>query len=124
MNAPAKNGSESEPPLIDQIPVELEPRIKVFLSDTEEIKVAVSTDLLENGNYGQDWIIATPSQLVTARLNGTPDHDLRVIPLEDIETVDIHPLHGNNVMKIRTHDSGIEVQDIQKQPQKSFSMPN
>ena len=120
MNAPAKNGSESEPPLIDQIPVELEPRIKVFLSDTEEIKVAVSTDLLENGNYGQDWIIATPSQLVAARLNGTPDHDLRVIPLEDIETVDIHPLHGNNVMKIRTHDSGIEVARYSKTAAEKF----
>ncbi|MBB14318.1 hypothetical protein CMK22_03550 [Candidatus Poribacteria bacterium] len=120
MNAPAKNGSESEPPLIDKIPVELEPRIRVFLSDTEEIKVAVSTDLLENGNYGQDWIIATTSQLVTARLNGTPDHDLHVIPLEDIETVDIHPLHGNNVMKIRTHDSGIEVARYSKTAAEKF----
>ena len=109
MNAPSNNGSESDPPLIDQIPLELEPRIKEFFGNGEEIKVAVSTDLLENGNYGQDWLIATVDQLIMARLNGTPEYDLHIIPLKDIETLDIQALHGNNVMKVRTHDRGIEV---------------
>ena len=120
MNAPSNNGSESDPPLIDQIPLELEPRIKEFFGNGEEIKVAVSTDLLENGNYGQDWLIATVDQLIMARLNGTPEYDLHVIPLKDIETLDIQALHGNNVMKVRTHDRGIEVARYSKTAAEKF----
>ncbi len=120
MDASSKSSVESDPPLIDQVPVELEPRIKEFFGDTEEIKVAVSTDLLENGNYGQDWLIATASQLIMARLNGALEHDLQAIPLKDIETVDIRVFHGNNVMKVRTHDRGIEVARYSKAATEKF----
>ena len=109
MDVSVKNSAESDPPLIEQVPAELESRIKGFFSDIGEIRFAVSTDLLGNGNYGQDWVVVTAGELITARLNGAPEHDLDVILLQDIETLDILKLHGNNVMKIRTRDRGVEL---------------
>ena len=53
MNAPSNNGSESDPPLIDQIPLELEPRIKEFfgkLLDWKNLNDLIPTNFLSENN--------------------------------------------------------------------------
>ena len=46
MNAPSNNGSESDPPLIDQIPLELKPRIKEFFVNNFDRSILFSTYVL------------------------------------------------------------------------------
>ena len=93
----------------EEMPESLENRAKALLSDGEEIKVSVSTDLRFDGNYGKDWLIATDRRLIAFNQNGAPEHELREIALNSVETVDVVEMHGNNILKIRTPDNAMEV---------------
>ena len=93
----------------EEMPESLENRAKALLSDGEEIKVSVSTDLRFDGNYGKDWLIATDRRLIAFNQNGAPEHELREIALNSVETVDVVEMHGNNILKIRTPDTAMEV---------------
>ena len=89
---------------IEEMPEELENRAHALLANDEEIKVAVSTDLRFDGNYGKDWVVATDRRLIAFNQNGTPEHQLREIPLTSIEAVEIVEMYGNNILKIRTSE--------------------
>ncbi len=93
----------------EELPESLEKRAKALLSDGEEIKVSLSTDLRFDGNYGKDWLIATESRLIAFNQNGAPEHELREIALNAVETVDVVEMHGNNILKVRTSDNAMEV---------------
>ncbi len=93
----------------EEIPENLDKRLQRFLSNGERIKVSVSTDLRFNGTYGKDWVIATNKRLIAFNQNGSPDHELREIPLNSVETVDVLEMHGNNILKVRTPDNAMEV---------------
>lgn len=93
----------------EEMPESLENRAKALLSEGEEIKVSVSTDLRFDGNYGKDWLIATDRRLIAFNQNGAPEHELREIALNSVETVDVVEMHGNNILKVRTPDNAMEV---------------
>ena len=56
--------ADEELTTIEEVPEELEERVQALLANEEEIKVAVSTDLRFDGNYGKDWVIATDRRLI------------------------------------------------------------
>ena len=80
-----------------------------WLTNGEEIKVAVSTDLKLDGNYGKDWLIATDKRLIAFNKNGEPEHQLQEISLASVSAVEIVEMYGNNILKVRTSDKAIEV---------------
>ena len=94
---------------IEEVPEELEQRVHGLLGNGEEIKVAVSTDLKFDGNYGKDWLIATDRRLIVFNQNGTPEHQLQEVSLTSVSSVEIVEMYGNNILKVKTSDKAIEV---------------
>ena len=94
---------------LEEVPEELEQRAHTLLADGEEIKVAVSTDLKFDGNYGKDWLIATDRRLIVFNQNGTPEHQLQEISLASVSAVEIIEMYGNNILKVKTSDKAVEV---------------
>ena len=94
---------------MEEVPEELEQRAHALLTDGEEIKVAVSTDLKFDGNYGKDWLIATDRRLIIFNQNGAPEHQLQEISLASVSAVEIVEMYGNNILKVRTSDKAIEL---------------
>ena len=94
---------------IEEVPEELEHRAHALFTDDEEIKVAVSTDLKFDGDYGKDWVIVTDRRLIAFNQNGAPEHQLQEISLASVSAVEIVEMYGNNILKVRTSDKAVEV---------------
>ncbi len=95
--------------ILEEVPVDIQKQLKELLDLPEDIKVAVSTDLHFDGTYGKDWVLATPKRLIAFNQNGAPTPNIQNIPLEEVESIEIRELHGNNFLKVRTSDRAIEV---------------
>ena len=104
-----KQLDDDELTTMEEVPEELEQQAHVMLADGEEIKVAVSTDLKFDGNYGKDWLIATDRRLIAFNQNGTPEHQVQEISLAAVSAVEIVEMYGNNILKVRTSDKAVEV---------------
>ena len=108
-NSAFEQQGDDELTTIEEVPEELEHRAHALFTDGEEIKVAVSTDLKFDGNYGKDWLIVTDRRLIVFNQNGTPEHQLQEISLASVSAVEIVEMYGNNILKVRTSDKAIEV---------------
>ena len=107
---------------MEEMPEELETRAHELLAKGEEIKVAVSTDLRFDGNYGKDWVIATDRRLLAFNQNGAPEHQVREIPLTSVEAVEIVEMYGNNILKIRTSEDATEVARYSRRVSPKFEL--
>ena len=107
---------------MEEMPEELEERAQALLTNDEKIKVAVSTDLRFDGNYGKDWVIATNKRLIAFNQNGAPEHQLREISLASVEAVEIVEMHGNNILKVRTSEDAAEIARYSRRISPKFEM--
>jgi ATP-binding cassette subfamily B protein len=107
---------------MEEMPEELETRAHELLANGEEIKVAVSTDLRFDGNYGKDWIIATDRRLLAFNQNGAPEHQVREISLASVEAVEIVEMYGNNILKLRTSEDAMEVARYSRRVSPKFEL--
>ena len=114
--------ADKELTTMEEVPEELEERAQALLANGEEIKVAVSTDLRFDGNYGKDWIIATDRRLIAFNQNGAPEHQVREIPLTSIEAVEIVEMYGNNILKVRTSEDAAEVARYSRRVSPKFEL--
>jgi len=119
--APDEQDSE-ELTTMEEMPEELENRAHALLANDEEIKVAVSTDLRFDGNYGKDWVIVTDRRLLAFNQNGAPEPQLREIPLTSVEAVEIVEMYGNNILKIRTSEDAAEVARYSRRASPKFEL--
>ena len=125
---PSNGHSASEPQAdeelttMEEVPEELEERAQALLANGEEIKVAVSTDLRFDGNYGKDWVIATDKRLIAFNQNGAPEHALREIPLTSVEAVEIVEMYGNNILKVRTSEDAMELARYSRRVSPKFEL--
>ncbi len=94
---------------LEEVPAALQDQLEDLLDGEEEIKIAISTDLQFDGNYGKDWVLATEKRLLAFNQNGAPGPEVQNIPLEVVDEIEIRELHGNNFMKVRTSDEAFEV---------------
>ena len=110
-NPKGKSGEplNAEMTTLEQIPTNIQSELKNLLDKQEEIKVAISTDLRSDGTYGKDWVLATEKRLIAFNQNGALTPEIQDIPLEEVESVEIRELHGNNILKVRTLDKAIEI---------------
>ncbi len=108
-NADFEQQVDEELTTMEEMPEALEQQAQTLFANGEEIKVAISTDLKFDGNYGKDWLIATDRRLIAFNQNGTPDHQLQEISLASVSAVEIVEMHGNNILKVKTSDKAVEV---------------
>ena len=107
---------------MEEMPEELEQRAEELLTDGEEIKIAVSTDLRFDGNYGKDWVIVTDRRLFAFNQNGAPEHQIREISLSSVEAVEIVEMYGNNILKVRTSEDATEIARYSRRVSPKFEL--
>ena len=95
--------------ILEEVPAALQRQLENLLEETEEIKIAISTDLQFDGTYGKDWVLATEKRLLAFNQNGVPAPEVQNIALEAIDEIEIRELYGNNFMKVRTSEGAFEV---------------
>ena len=106
---------------LEEVPAALQDQLEDLLDGEEEIKIAISTDLQFDGNYGKDWVLATEKRLLAFNQNGAPGPEVQNIPLEAVDEIEIRELHGNNFMKVRTSDEAFEVARYSKRLAPKFA---
>jgi ATP-binding cassette, subfamily B, bacterial len=102
--------TETRVELVEQIPDEISARLTDALEAGDAIILSVSTDMRLDGSYATGWLIATAQRLITYNPTDTVAPTIVDVPLDQIESVEMRELvYGNNILKVRTADRGIEV---------------
>ncbi len=107
--------------LIEPIPENIRPHLDPVIGAGEEIKISLSTDMTLDGSYGTDWLVATDQQLIALNFNGQESPDITQISLGEIEAVEAQNLFGNNILKLRLTDRGVEVARYTKSLTRKFA---
>ena len=105
---------------LEEIPEEIELRLRQEIQSDEELKVALSTDMTIDGRYGRDWLLATEKRLLTFNQNSKVEPEVFQIPLSEVDELEIRKLFGNNIIKIRTKDKGAEIARFSKSMASKF----
>ena len=104
-----KNLKDGELTTTEEVPEILEKRAQELLDNGEEIKVSVSTDLKFDGTYGKDWVLATDKRLIAFNQKGVIGHDIQEVSLSAVEDIEVLEMYGNNILKVTTSDSAVEL---------------
>ena len=102
--------SEDSSALLEAIPEEVSRHLGDTLPSDEELRFSVSTDMGLDGTYATGWLAATADRLIACDPTDTLEAAIIDVPLGDIVSVQMRDLtYGNNILKVRTADRGIEV---------------
>ena len=71
---------------------------KIVLSAEENELIRVSTDLNQDGNFGEQWLIVTEKRVIVAATEGIDG--VVDVPIKELETVRIEPLIGGGRLEI------------------------
>ncbi|MCK5382043.1 MAG: PH domain-containing protein, partial [Candidatus Latescibacteria bacterium] len=107
-------GLEETKEFVEEIPAEIREALDGRIGAEEQVRVAVSTDITLEGEYGTGWLVATDERLVSVSPDGAGAPRVIHVPLEDVASVQMQDLFGSNTLKVRTGDRGIEVARFSK----------
>jgi len=119
-NGEKSSESQKDVDFIEDIPQELEMRLRQEIQDDEELKVALSTDMTVDGRYGNDWLLATEKRLLAFNQNSKVEPEIFQVPLSEVDELEIRKLFGNNIIKVRTKDKGVEIARFSKSMASKF----
>lgn len=117
-----KNLKDGELTTKEEVPEILKKRAQELLDNGEEIKVSVSTDLKFDGTYGKDWVLATEKRLICFNQKGVLGHDIQEVSLTAVENIEVLEMYGNNILKVTTSDSGVELARYSKRLEPKFNL--
>jgi len=89
--------------LVEQVP----DSIRLELGAEEKVLVAVSGDLTPQNQYGRSWLIVTGGRLYAYGSEGD-EGPTAVIPLSEVEDVEVRRFVGNDVLVVKTPDRAVE----------------
>ena len=72
----------------------------------EEFRLAVSTDIKLDGQYGEAWLMATDDHLVAFSPDSGGPPDVVCLPLAEINGVEVREDWGTAALKVRTEEQG------------------
>ena len=107
-------GLEETKEFVEEIPAEIREALDGRIGAEEQVRVAVSTDITLEGEYGTGWLVATDERLMSVSPDGAGAPRVIHVPLEDVASVQMQDLFGSNTLKVRTGDRGIEVARFSK----------
>ena len=111
---------EEKDGLIEEMPEDIEAALAQWI-EGNHIHISVGTDMTLEGMYGTGWLLATDSELITLNPDGGKSPNIVRVPLSEITSVEAQELFGNNILKVRTKDSGTEVARFSKSLSQKFS---
>ena len=112
--------SQKNSDFLEEIPPEVEMRLKGEIQSDEELKVALSTDMTIDGRYGKDWLLATEKRLLTFNQNGRVEPEIFQVLLSEVDELEIRKLFGNNIIKVRTKNKSAEIARFSKSMASKF----
>ncbi len=117
-----RNLKDGELTTTEEVPEILKKRAQELLDNGEEIKVSVSTDLKFDGTYGKDWVLATEKRLICFNQKGVIGHDIQEVSLTAVENIEVLEMYGNNILKVTTSDSAVELARYSKRLEPKFNL--
>ncbi len=99
----------AEPPFRTAVPAQVRRELAEVVGPDEEFRLAVTTDIKLDGQYGEAWLMATDDLLLafSPDSGGTPD--MVCLPLNEISGVEVREDWGTAALKVRTEERGATV---------------
>ncbi len=88
------------------VPPQVRRELAEVVSPDEEFRLAVTTDIKLDGQYGEAWLMATDDHLVAFSPNGGGPPDVVCLPLNEIKGVEVREDWGTAALKVRTEEQG------------------
>ena len=102
-----RNRAEDAPPsLRAAVPPRVRRELAEIVSPDEEFRLAVTTDIKLDGQYGEAWLMATDDLLVAFSPDSGGPPDLVSLPLAEIRGVEVREDLGTAALKVRTGERG------------------
>jgi ATP-binding cassette subfamily B protein len=103
--------------LVEEIPEGVARFASKYISG--EILIAASTDMSLSGEYAQGWLIVTDREIVALDPSNGGYNASRV-EMASVKDVKLHSFYGNNLLKIFTENTGVEVARFSKTMSNKF----
>ena len=96
----------SEPHFRATVPAQVRRELAEVVGPDEEFRLAVTTDIKLDGQYGEAWLMATDDHLVAFSPDSGGPPDVVCLPLNEIKGVEVREDWGTAALKVRTEEQG------------------
>ena len=97
---------DAEPLFRAEVPPQIRRELAEVVGPDEEIRLAVTTDIKLDGQYGEAWLMATDDNLVAFSPDGGGPPDIVCLPLAEIDAMEVREDLGTAALKVRTEERG------------------
>ena len=94
------------PPFRTTVPAHVRRELAEVVGPDEEFRLAVTTDIKLDGQYGEAWLMATADHLVAFSPDSGGPPDVVCLPLAEINGVEVREDWGTAALKVRTEEQG------------------
>ena len=88
------------------MPAQVRRELAEVVGPDEEFRLAVSTDIKLDGQYGEAWLMATDDHLVAFSPDSGGPPDVVCLPLAEINGVEVREDWSTAALKVRTQEQG------------------
>ena len=93
-------------PFRTTVPAQVRRELAEVVGPDEELRLAVTTDIKLDGQYGEAWLMATDDLLVAFSPDSGGPPDVVCLPLAEISGVEVREDWGTAALKVRTEEQG------------------
>ncbi len=94
------------PPFRAPVPAQVRRELAELVGPNEELRLAVTTDIKLDGQYGEAWLMATDDHLVAFSPDSGGPPDVVCLPLNEIKGLEVREDWGTAALKVRTEERG------------------
>ena len=94
------------PPFRATVPAQVRRELAEVVGPDEELRLAVTTDIKLDGQYGEAWLMATDDHLVAFSPDSGGPPDVVCLPLAEISGVEVREDWSTAALKVRTEEQG------------------
>ena len=94
------------PPFRATVPAQVRRELAEVVAPDEELRLAVTTDIKLDGQYGEAWLMATDDHLVAFSPDSGGPPDVVCLPLAEISGVEVREDWSTAALKVRTEEQG------------------
>ncbi|MBD3182717.1 ATP-binding cassette domain-containing protein [Candidatus Poribacteria bacterium] len=107
------SSTKDEPLLVgskNELPELVQEEFDSILTNQEDVKVAVASDMDLNGNYEDSWLLATDKRIVVLSGNHNKKPELvHELPLVDVDSIILKNYVGNGLLEVQTKGKAKEL---------------
>ena len=100
------SAENAAPPFRATVPAQVRRELAEVVGPDEELRLAVTTDIKLDGQYGEAWLMATDDHLVAFSPDSGGPPDVVCLPLAEISGVEVREDWGTAALKVRTEEQG------------------